>query len=101
MPSKVDAAQQWIRLRKKSVIAHWLYGGLCAVVAAAFFPAGLALLGIFGIWEHWNDKNLAKRVPGYLPQGDMDWWDAFFMAAVVFTVLFIFYLFGKITITWR
>jgi len=98
--TKVDAVQQWLRLRKNTVIAHWLYGGLCGAVAAMFFPAGLSMLTAFGVWEAWNDRNMARRCLDYKPEGDLDCWEAACMATVVFSILFVLSLFGLVSIRW-
>lgn len=91
---KLDATNKWLRLRKNSVIAHWLFGGLCAGFSAAFFPAGLILMGIFAGWEWWNDKCDGSD------EGAMDWWDAFLTFCIGLTVILVLYFCGKMTIKW-
>jgi hypothetical protein len=88
------------QLRKNTVIAHWLFGILCAVVGVLFFPAALSLLVIFGAWEFWNDRNLRKHNRKYKPEGDMDWWDSFSVFCFVFAVMVILNLFNIVRIRW-
>ncbi|MCJ7791858.1 MAG: hypothetical protein MUP49_05580, partial [Dehalococcoidia bacterium] len=75
--SRAEVAGQWLRLRKNTVWAHWLYGLFCALTAWQFFPAGIIFLGIFAWWERWNDHNeRIRQWPNYKPEGDIDFWDA-------------------------
>lgn len=90
----IDRLQAWIELRKKTVIAHWLYGLMCAIVGALFFPAAVVLLLLFALLEWWNDK-----CEGGL-EGCTDWWDAFVVFCVVFSVIVILHLCNLIYIRW-
>lgn len=91
---KLAAASEWLRLRKKSVVAHWLFGGLCAGLSAAFFPAGFLLMFVFAVWEWWNDRNHGTH------EGDIDWWDAFLIFCIGLTVILTLHLCGEILIRW-
>jgi hypothetical protein len=98
--TKVDAVQQWLRLRKNTVIAHWLFGILCAVAIIQYAPFGCFLLLLFALFEYWNDKNMAWRKKDYIPEGDMDWWDSFSTLCIsIFPALILNWL-GIISIRW-
>lgn len=91
----------WLKLRKRTVVAHWLFGKLCAVVAVLFFPAGFGLLIMFGVFEWWNDQNLRIRVgDSYKPEGDEDWWDSFLAFCIGFSGAVILDIIGIISIRW-
>lgn len=90
----LEAVAQWLRLRKNTVIAHWLFGGICAAFSAAFFPAGFLLMGVFGIWERWND------ICDGSDEGAQDWWDAFLTFCIGLAVILILYFCDIMTITW-
>jgi len=92
---KLEATREWLRLRKKSVIAHWLYGLLCAIVAMMFFPGGIALVVIFAGFEVWNDKCDGSH------EGAQDWWDSFLVFCIGFSVIVILTLCGKVSIRWH
>jgi len=100
MDRKLRAAQEWLRLRKKTVLAHWLYGLFCAIVAWLFFPAGIIFLGIFAWWERWNDQNEKERNPIYKAEGDMDFWDALVVAIPSFVIILVLDIAGKLSIGW-
>jgi hypothetical protein len=99
-PSKVEAVAEWLRLRKNTVVAHWLYGIFCAVVAWQFFPAGIIFLMIFDRWERWNDQNEKLRQANYKPQGDLDWWDAFVVKIPSFAIIIGLDIGGILSIRW-
>jgi hypothetical protein len=99
-PTKVEAAAEWLRLRKNTVVAHWLYGLFCAIVARQFFPAGIIFLLIFAWWERWNDQNEKLRQLNYKPEGDLDFWDAFVVKIPSFAIIIALDLAGKISIRW-
>ena len=90
----IDKLHAWIELRKKSVIAHWLYGLLCGIVAGLYFPAGVVLLVIFGGMEWWNDYCKGTK------EGCDDWWDAFAVFCGAFSVIAILHLAGAVSIRW-
>lgn len=92
---KLDALAQWLWLRKDTTPAHWSFGALCAALSALFFPAGFLLLGVFGIWEHWNDKCQGTH------EGFMDWWEAFMVFCIGLAVLVILAFIGKIELIWH
>lgn len=91
---KLEAINTWLRLRKKTVVAHWLFGALCAGFSAVFFPAGFLLMGVFAGWEKWNDKCDGSH------DGAQDWWDAFLIFCIGLTVLLILHFCGKASIKW-
>jgi len=92
----------WLKLRKRTVVAHWLLGILCAVIAVLFFPAGICLLVIFAGFEAWNDWCNNKNVTGCINkwEGAEDWWDSFLTFCIVFTVAVILHIIGIISIRW-
>jgi hypothetical protein len=96
----IEAAAEWLRLRKNTVVAHWLYGIFCAIVAWQFFPAGIIFLMIFYRWEGWNDQNEKLRQADYKPQGDLDWWDSFAIKVICFGVIVILHACGILSIRW-
>ena len=96
----IEAAAQWLRLRKNTVVAHWLYGIFCAIVAWQFFPAGIIFLMIFDRWERWNDQNEKLRQADYKPQGDLDWWDSFAVKVICFVVIVILHACSILSIRW-
>jgi len=98
--SKIEAISQWLRLRKDSVIAHWLYGVFCAIVAWQFFPAGIIFLLIFAWWERWNDQNSKIRESNYKPEGDLDFWDAFAVKIPSFAIIVALHIGGILSIRW-
>jgi hypothetical protein len=100
MGRKLISAQEWLRLRKKTVLAHWLYGLFCAIVAWQFFPAGITLLLIFAGWEMWNDVNEKKRQSTYKPEGDLDFWDALVVKISSFAIIVVLHIIGVLTIRW-
>jgi len=100
MMNKIEAIAKWLRLRKNTVWAHWLYGLFCALVAWQFFPAGIVFLGIFAWWERWNDQNEHIRQRHYTPEGDLDWWDAFVVKIAAFAVLLGLHIGGILSIRW-
>lgn len=89
-----------IRLRKNTVWAHWLVGLLCAIAAWQFFPAGLAFFLIFARWERWNDQNEKVRRPNYLPEGDLDTWDALVVKFSSFAIIVVLHAAKILTIRW-
>jgi hypothetical protein len=99
-PTKFDAAQKWLRLRKNTVIAHWLYGMLCAVATIQYAPFGCFLILLFALFEYWNDKNMAQRQANYVPEGDMDFWDAFAVLGICISPALILNWLGIISIRW-
>jgi len=96
----IEAAAQWLRLRKNTVVAHWLYGIFCALAAWQFFPAGIIFLMIFDRWERWNDQNEKLRQADYKPQGDLDWWDSFVVKIICFAAIVILHACGILSIRW-
>ena len=99
--NKIAAVAEWLRLRKKSVVAHWFYGLFCAIVAWQWFPAGLIFLYIFERFERWNDQNeKIRQITGYPPQGDLDWWDAFVVKISAFVILLGLHIGGIVSIRW-
>jgi len=93
-PGKLKAIQEWLRLRKNTVIAHWLYGLLCGIITMMYFPAAITLLLIFAGWEAWNDKC------DHSHDGALDWWDSFLVFCIAFTVIVILALCGIVSIRW-
>jgi hypothetical protein len=91
----MNKLQAWIELRKKSVIAHWLYGLLCGIVAGLYFPAGIVLLVVFAGLEWWNDYCEGKK------EGCTDFWDALCVFTGTFTIIVILHLIGVIKIIWN
>lgn len=85
---------EWFKLRKDTTPAHWIFGGFCGGISIVCFWAGFALMGMFAIFERWNDM-----CDGSL-QGAMDWWEAFLLYCIVFFTGFIMSLFGVIEIGW-
>lgn len=58
-------------LRKRTTPVHWFVGALFATISTfLYFPAGLALMGIFAAEEVWNDWEIGTR------EGCSDWWEA-------------------------
>ena len=100
MMSRIEAIAHWLRFRKNTVWAHWLYGLFCALAAWQFFPAGIIFLGIFAWWERWNDQNEKTRKPNYTPEGDLDFWDAFIVKIPSFAVILALNAVGKVSIRW-
>jgi hypothetical protein len=100
MGRKLTSAQEWLRLRKKTVLAHWLYGLFCALVAWQFFPAGIIFLLIFARWERWNDDNEKIRQTTYKPQGDLDFWDALVVKIPSFAIILVLHITGVLRINW-
>jgi len=99
--TRLERAQSWLRLRKKTVLAHWLYGAFCAFVSWQFFPAGITFLLIFAGWEIWNDNNEKWRQwPHYKPEGDLDFWDSLVVKAPSFGIILILHAREILTITW-
>jgi len=90
----LETTRDWLRLRKKSVMAHWLFGALSAGFSAAFFPAGFVLMYVFDRWERWNDKCNGSN------EGARDWWDAFLIFCIGLLVILILYLCGIMAIRW-
>lgn len=91
----------WLRLRKNSVWAHWLYGVFCALAAWQFFPAGIIFLLIFAGWERWNDENESIRQwPHYKPEGDLDFWDALVVKVPSFAIILVLNARDMLTIRW-
>jgi hypothetical protein len=99
-PTKVQAGAEWLRLRKNTVVAHWLYGIFCAIVAWQFFPAGIIFLLIFARWERWNDQNEKLRQADYKPEGDLDFWDAFIVKIICFVPIVILHVCSILSIRW-
>jgi hypothetical protein len=91
---KLEAARQWLQLRKKTVITHWLFGGLCAAFSAVFFPAGFLLMGVFAGWERWNDKCDDSN------EGAQDWWDAFLIFCIGLAVILILHFCDIMAVKW-
>jgi hypothetical protein len=85
---------QWYRLRKKTVLAHWIYGLLCAYIAMKYFPASLAMMGLFGGFERWNDKCSGSK------EGAMDFWDGLLTYTVGFGVVLVLEGIGLLSIRW-
>jgi len=85
---------QWLRLRKKTTIVHFIYGALSAGFSAAFFPAGFLLMGVFAGDEAWDDWCNGTR------EGEMDWWEAFLVFTVLIGVALVLHFCGIWTIRW-
>lgn len=100
MSKKLDTAKQWLRLRKKTVWAHWGYGLFCAFVSWQWFPGGLIFLYIFERFERWDDENEKVRQSNYVPVGDIDWWDAFVIKIPAFVILLGLHIAGILSIRW-
>jgi len=100
MMSRIEAIARWLRFRKNTVWAHWLYGLFCALAAWQFFPAGIVFLAIFAWWERWNDRNEEIRQHHYLPEGDLDFWDAFVIKVSSFAVILGLDFGGILSIRW-
>jgi hypothetical protein len=99
------AVAKWLRLRKNTVWAHWLYGLFCALAAWQFFPAGIIFLLIFARWERWNDTNEKIRaelnhLPPYKPEGDLDFWDSLVVKVPSFATILALNAAGILTIRW-
>jgi hypothetical protein len=92
--NKLETTKAWLRLRKNTVIAHWLFGAICAGFSAAFFPAGFLLMGVFAGWEKWNDKCDGSN------EGAQDWWDAFLTFCIGLLVILILYFCERMAIRW-
>jgi uncharacterized membrane protein YesL len=92
--SRVYKIQNWFNLRKNTTPAHWTFGSFCGGISLVCFPAGLALMCIFGWWEKWNDKCEGTK------SGFMDWWEAFLPYCILFFAGFVISLFGVFNIGW-
>ena len=97
---RLKAMQEWLRLRKNTVIAHWLWGSVCGYAISQNFVASLVLLGLFAGWEAWNDRNMRIRQKDYKPEGDMDWWDSFVAYGIWLGVTLILNGCGIVSIRW-
>lgn len=84
----------WYKLRKYTVIAHWLYGLLCAYIGMKYFPASLAMMGLFAGFERWNDWCDGSK------EGANDWWDAVATYTIGFVIVLILEAIGLVTIRW-
>jgi len=97
----LKAAQNWLRLRKRTVIAHWLYGMLCGVASVLFFPAGIVLLFLFASWEKWNDQGEKLRQgKKYKPEGDLDFWDSLLIYAAIVGIALVLHIIQILAIRW-
>jgi len=94
MDKKLISIRYWLRLRKNTVVAHWLYGLFCALVSWQFFPGGLIFLYIFERLERWNDQCDGTT------EGAMDWWDSFVVKIGAFAIILILHFVGILTIRW-
>ena len=85
----------YLLLRKYTTPVHWLYGIYCAFLILSFgLLAGWGMMGIFALWEHWNDKNQRTH------EGAMDWWESFFIFCIGQGILAILNYLGMITVRW-
>lgn len=94
LQTKLNATAEWLRLKKKTVVAHWLFGALCAGFSAAYFPAGFLMMGFFAHFEKWNDKCDGSH------EGAQDWWDGFLIFCVGLTLILILHFCGRMEIRW-
>ena len=82
------------KLRKNTVVVHWLYGFLCAYIAMKYFPASLAMMGLFAGLERWND--LCDNTN----EGCTDWWDSVVTYSAGLVVILILEGIGLVAIRW-
>lgn len=87
-------------LRKQTVIAHWVYGAICAYLLTQSAILSLILMAGFGLWEWWNDGDMLSRDSGYLSEGALDWWDAFVVFISGLVLILILSPFGITTLKW-
>ena len=92
--------RSWLKIRKGSVISHWLLGILFSVLAVLWFPSAIIMLLLFALLEWWNDKEQIARNPNYLPEGCTDWWDSFVVFCVGLSIDVILNLAKVISIRW-
>jgi hypothetical protein len=92
--------RSWLKIRKNSVIVHWLFGVLCAVVAVLWFPASVILLLLFAMDEVWNDHDGIKNGITTKYSGCEDWWDAFLVFCFGLSIDVILNLAKVIEINW-
>jgi len=84
----------WLKLRKPTVVAHWLVGAICAAVFVRCWPAAAVLMLLFAMFEWWNDWCDRSR------QGAMDWWDSLLIFFAGVAVAFILAELRVIAIRW-
>jgi hypothetical protein len=82
------------KLRKWTTPIHWLVGLTCAAIVIKCWPAAVALILIFALFERWNDIDHGTS------EGDIDWWDAAFVAFMGIVVEAILDFIGIISIKW-
>jgi hypothetical protein len=71
-----------MKLRKRTTPVHWAFGFLCCYLTYKFgILAGWGMMGIFGVWEHWNDVCDGSK------QGAFDWWESFLTYCVGMVIL--------------
>jgi len=82
------------KLRKWTTPVHWVVGGVCAAIFIKCWPAAAAWILIFALLERWDDLDHGTC------QGEMDWWDAVFVAFIGITVVVVLNFAGIISIRW-
>jgi len=95
LAKKLEAAGEWLWLRKKTTPVHWAYGFFCDFLIYAFgILAGWGMMGAFGLFEAWNDH--CEGTKG----GFRDWWEAFLMFCIGKGILALLHCLGIISIGW-
>jgi hypothetical protein len=72
--STVSKPYSLFNLRKKTTPIHWSVGLTGAAIFIKCWPATVVLILLFAVFERWNDIDHGTF------EGDMDWWDATFVA---------------------
>ena len=81
-------------LRKKTTPVHWLVGLVCAAIFVKSWPAAAVWILLFALFERWDDVDHGTL------QGDMDWWDAVFVAFIGIIPPVILDYVGLLSIKW-
>jgi hypothetical protein len=92
--NKVNKPYSLFKLRKWTTPVHWVIGIVCAAIVIKCWPAAVALILIFALFERWDDIDHGTA------QGDIDWWDAAFVAFMGIVVEVILDFIGVISIKW-
>jgi len=91
----MNKLQAWIELRKNTTPVHWLYGLLCAFLMLSWgILAGWGMMGIFALWEAWNDYCDESKGGAY------DFWESFLTFCIGQGILALLSYLGIVSIGW-
>ena len=87
-----------LKLRKWTSPIHFLYGAGCALMAVRCFPASVALILLFALYEYWDDYAHSRVRDS---EGVDDFWEAFAFYSIGLLIVLILDYAGVLSIGWK